>query len=106
MALPSRDDVLKLNYLQLGSPTAVVKAKNSVDDDLLNLGEPDFYVESAGGSSSTPTAGSIFIKSGGTWYQQSSSIVKVRIAAGRGGLATYTASTYIKINGTWVGPWS
>lgn len=103
MALPSRDDVLKLNYLQLGSPTAVVKAKNSVDDDLLNLGEPDFYLESA--STGTPTAGSIFVRSGGTWYQQSSYTVKVRISAGRGGLATYTASTYIKINGTWVGPW-
>ena len=103
MALPSRDDVLKLNYLQLGAPTAVVKAKNSVDDDLLLLGEPNLYLETA--STSTPTAGSIWVRSGGTWYQQSYNPVYVRINTGRGMLATYSASTYIKINGSWIGPW-
>lgn len=105
MALPSRDDVLKLDYLHHGAPAANVKAKNSADDDLLNLGEPNYYLETAS-TGGTPTAGLIYIKHSGTWYQQTTTgVIKVRVLGGRGTLTSNNATAYIKINGTWVGPW-
>jgi hypothetical protein len=104
MGLPSRDDVLKLDYLHHGAPAANVKAKNSADDDLLNLGEPNYYLETV--STGTPTAGNIYIRDGGNWYEQTgTSVTWVNVPGRRGSLATYNASVYIKINGSWIGPW-